>query len=293
MNTDFGIEGRPAPPPGQSNVAIPRTADPGYFGAMGIPLERGRIFDPQERLAKADKAIVSRSLARRYFPQEDPLGKYISFWDRHWQIVGVVGDVRKNLDELPEPTVYIPISSGALNFAALVIRAKGDPLALAMPVERVIAQLDPNLAVSDVLTMDQLISKRTANRHFTVVLLMSFAGLAVLLAGIGLYGVVSYSTAQRTNEFGVRLALGAQPKNLIQSVLLEGLKPALIGMGIGLLGSLTAVRIIRSMLFEVRPFDAVVFASVAGGLVLISLAAGLIPALRTTAIDPAQALRTE
>lgn len=156
-----------------------------------------------------------------------------------------------------------------------------------------IAHLDPNLAVSDVLTMDQLISKRTADRHFTVVLLISFAGLAVLLAAIGLYGVVSFLTAQRTSEFGVRLALGAQPKNLIQSVLLEGLEPALIGMGVGLLGSLAAVRIIRSMLFEVRPFDAAVFASVAGALVLISLAAGLIPALRTAAIDPAQALRAE
>lgn len=293
MNTDFIIEGRPAPPPGRSEFVIPRTADPGYFRTMGIPLERGRVFDPQERLTKADKAIVSRSLVRKYFPHEDPLGKYISFWDRHWQIVGIVGDVRKTLDEKPEPTVYVPISSGELNFAALAVRSNSDPLTLALPIEREIARLDPNLAVSDVLTMDQLISKRTADQHFIVVLLLSFAGLAVLLAAIGLYGVVSYSTAQRTSEFGVRLALGARTQDLVQSVLLEGLKPALIGMGIGLLTSFAAVQILRSMLFEVKPFDAAVFGSVACGLLLISLAAGLIPALRTTAIDPARALRAE
>jgi putative ABC transport system permease protein len=141
--------------------------------------------------------------------------------------------------------------------------------------------------------MDQLISKRTADQHFIVVLLISFASLAVVLAAVGLYGVVSYSTAQRTSEFGVRLALGAQAQDLVQSVLLEGLKPALIGMGMGLIASLGAGRIMRSMLFEVKPFDAAVFALVACGLLLVSVAASLIPALRTTVIDPAQALRGE
>jgi predicted permease len=293
MNTSLAIIGRPAPPRGEMNVVIPRTADPGYFHAMGIPLERGRIFEPQERLEKADKAIVSSSLVRKYFPTEDPVGKYVSFWDKRWQIIGVVGDIRKNLDQLPEPTIYIPISSGELNFTALAVRAQGDPLKLAIPMEREIARLDPNLAVSDVLTMDQLISKRTANQHFSLLLLMSFAGIAVLLAAVGLYGVVSYSTAQRIPEFGVRLALGAQPQNLIGSVLRQGLAPALIGMAVGLVTSIGAVRVMRSMLFEVKPWDVAVFASVSCGLLVVSFAASLIPALRTTAIDPAQALRAE
>lgn len=258
-----------------------------------MPLLRGRTFEPQERLTRAGKAIVRRSLARKYFPGSDAIGKTISFWDRDWQVIGIVGDVRKNLDELPEPTVYIPISSGELNFAALVVRAKGDPLTQAMPSEREIARLDPNLAVSDVLTMDQLISKRTANRQFTLVLLISFAGLAVLLAAVGLYGVISYSTAQRTSEFGVRLALGAQPRDLIRSVLEEGLTPALIGIMTGVAAALATVRVIQSLLFEVKPFDVAVFASVACGLLLVSMAASLVPALRTAGIDPAQALRAE
>ena len=293
MNTDLEIIGKPAPPRGEMNVVIPRTADPGYFHVMGIPLERGRVFEQQERLEKADKAIVSSGLVRKYFPNEDPIGKYVSFWDRRWQIIGIAGDIRKNLDELPEPTIYVPISSGELNFAALTVRANGDPLKLAIPIEREIARLDPNLAVSDVLTMGQLISKRTANQQFTLVLLMSFAGLAVLLAAVGLYGVISYATAQRTSEFGVRLALGAQPQDLIQSVLRQGLTPALIGISVGSLAAVAVRRVMQSMLFEVKPLDAAVFASVGCGLLLVSFAASIVPALRTTAIDPAQALRTE
>jgi predicted permease len=293
MNTDLAIVGRPAPPRGEMNIVIPRTADPGYFHAMGIPLKRGRVFEPQERLDKADKAIVSSSLAHKYFPNEDPIGKYVSFWDKRWQIIGIVGDIRKNLDRPPEPTIYVPISSGELNFAALTIRAANEPLNLAIPLEREIARLDPNLAVSDVLRMDQLISKRTANQHFSLILLMSFAGLAVLLAAVGLYGVISYSTAQRTSEFGLRLALGAQPQDLIRSVLRQGLTPALIGMAVGLVTAIAAVRVMESMLFEVQPLDAAVFASVGGGLLIVSFAASLIPALRTAAIDPAQALRAE
>lgn len=293
MNTDLRIIGKPAPPRGEMNLVIPRTADPGYFHAMGIPLERGRVFEPQERLAKGDKAIVSQRLVRRYFPREDPIGKYVVFWDKRWQIVGVVGDVRKNLDEAPEPTIYIPISSGELNFAALVVRADGDPLKLAIPIEREISHLDADLAVSDVLTMDQLVSKRTANQRFTLVLLTSFAGLALLLAAVGLYGVISYSTAGRTAEFGVRLALGAQARHLIGSVLQQGLTPVLIGMIIGLCGSLAAGRIMESMLFEVQPWDVMVFASVGCVLLLVSVAASLVPALRTTGIDPAQVLRAD
>lgn len=293
MDADLRIIGRPAPPRGEMNLVIPRTADPGYFQAMGIPLDRGRVFEPQERLARADKAIVSRSLVRRYFPDEDPIGKYVSLWDRRWQIIGIVGDVRKNLDETPEPTIYVPVSSGELNFAALVVRAKDDPLRLAMPIEREIARIDPDLAVENVLTMDQLISKRTANQRFSLVLLTSFAGLAVLLAAVGLYGVISYATAGRTAEFGVRLALGAQVHDLIRSVLQQGVTPVLMGIAAGLLGSLVAGRIMESMLFEVKPWDVTVFASVGCVLLLVSVAASLIPALRTTAIDPAQVLRAD
>ncbi|MGH9639647.1 MAG: FtsX-like permease family protein, partial [Bryobacteraceae bacterium] len=196
-------------------------------------------------------------------------------------------------DELPEPTIYVPISSGVLNFASLAVSTKVDPLSLAIPIEQEIAGLDPNLAVSHVLTMDQLISKRTADRHFILMLLMSFAGLAVLLAAVGLYGVISYATGQRISEFGLRLALGAQPSDLIRSVLWAGLSPALTGMAIGFAGALAAVRLMQSLLFGVKPFDTSVFVSVVAGLFVVSPVASAIPALRAAKIDPAQALRTE
>ncbi len=293
MNTDLKIAGRPAHSRDEMNLVIPRTADPAYFRTMGIPLDRGRVFEPQERLEKADKAIVSRSLVRRYFPNEDPIGKYVSFWDRRWQIIGIAGDVRKNLDEAPEPTIYVPIASGVLNFASLVVRTDGDPQRIAIPVERAIARVDPGLAAENVLTMTQLISKRTANRRFSLVLLMAFAGLAVVLAAVGLYGVVSYSTAQRTSEFGVRLALGAQARDLIRSVLRQGLVPVLAGLAIGLLGSFAVGRMMQSMLFEVKPLDAMVLAAVGCVLLVISIAASLVPALRTMSIDPAKVLRAD
>ena len=293
MNTDLRVVGKPAPRPEEINIVIPRTADPGYFHAMGIPLERGRLFEPQERLQKADKALVSHSLMRKYFLDENPVDKYVSFWNKRWKIVGMVGDVRKNLDEAPEPTIYIPVSSGELNFAALAVRANGDPLNLAIPIEREIARLDPNLAVSDVLTMDQLISKRTANQRFSFLVLLSFAGIAVLLAAVGLYGVISYSTAQRAPEFGLRLALGAGPHDLVRMVLRQGLMPAFVGMGAGLLTAIAAVQVMQSLLFQVKAFDTAVFASVACLVLGLSFAASLIPALRTTTIDPAQALRAE
>jgi predicted permease len=293
MNTDLAIEGQPPPARDEANTVIPRTADPGYFGAMGIPLLRGRVFDQAERLERADKAIVSSSLVREYFSSGDPIGKYVSFWNRRWQIIGIVGDIRKNLDEFPEPTIYVPASSGVLNFAALVIRTTEDPLHLTTSIEQGIARLDPNLAASDVLTMSQLISKRTANRQFALILLISFAGVAVLLTAVGLYGVVSYLTAQRAGEFGVRVALGAQSRDLIQLVVKQGLTPVLIGMAIGLMLAIAAVRAMESMLFEVKPLDTSVFACVALGLLVIAAAASLIPALTAAGVDPAQALRAE
>lgn len=293
MNTHITIAGRPPLPPGQINLVIPRTADPLYFKTMGIPLKRGRTFLASERLNKATVAVISEELARRYFPNENPIGQSIEFWKQRWQIIGIVGDVRKNLDQSPEPTVYIPISSGELNFAALVVRTPGDPLSLALPIERQIAHLDPDLAVSDVLTMDQLISKRTADQRFTLILLASFAGLAILLAAAGLYGVVSYSTSQRTSEFGIRLALGARTRDLVELVLRQGLAPAIIGIMLGFAGAVAIVRVMQSMLFEVKPFDATVFLTVGVALLAVSALASLVPALRTTEIDPAQALRTE
>ncbi len=294
MDTGFSIAGRPPLPPGQSNDALVRVADPHYFRTMGIPLLKGRFFLPSDRLAEANKAIISESFARRYFPNENPIGRHMTFFeDTPKQIVGVVGDVRKDIAEAPEPIMYGPAFSGDLIRLALVVRAKGDPLALALPIQKQIAKLDPDLAVSDVLTMDELISKHTASQQLNLMLLSCFAGLAVLLAAIGLYAVLSYSATQRMSEFGIRLALGATPGDLVRSVLKQGLVPAIAGLAVGFTGAYFLAGLMKSMLFEVQPFDPVVFLAVALGLLFISMLACLVPALRTTRIDPAQALRTE
>ena len=294
MDTSFTIAGRPPLPPAQSHDALVRTAGPHYFRTMGIPLLKGRFFLPSDRLDQANKAIITESFARQYFPNENPIGQHMMFFgDTPREIVGIVGDVRNDIAETPEPTMYGPALGGDLSGLSLVVRAKGDPLAVALSIQKQIAKLDPDLAVSDVLTMDQLISKHTASQQLNFMLLSCFAGLAVLLAAIGLYAVLSYSTAQRTSEFGIRLALGATPGDLVRSVLKQGLVPAAAGLAIGFVGAYFLVRLIKSMLFDVQPFDPSVFLAAGFGLLLVSMLACLVPALRTTRIDPAQALRTE
>src|SRR5581483_1149499 len=145
--------GRPPLPQGQFNSALPRETDPGYFQAIGIPLKRGRFFTASERLDKANSVIISESFVSKFFPNQDPIGQYLDFWGKKRQIIGIVGDVRKNLDLKPEPTMYTPISEGFLNFAALAVRTNGDPLRLALPVEHVIARLEPDTDIARVLTM--------------------------------------------------------------------------------------------------------------------------------------------
>lgn len=261
---------------------------------MGIPLLKGRFFLPSERLDQANKALISESFVRQYFPNENPIGQHMMFFgDTPREIVGVVGDVRKNIAEPPEPIMYGPAFGGDLSSLSLVVRTKGDPLSLALPIQKQIAKLDPDLAVSGVLTMNQLISEHTASQQLNLLLLSCFAGLAVFLAAIGLYAVLSYAAAQRTSEFGIRLALGATPGDLARSVVKQGLWPAIVGLAVGFAGAYFLAGFMRSILFHVKPFDPAVFVAVAFLLLAVSALACLIPALRTTKIDPAQALRTE
>ena len=208
-------------------------------------------------------------------------------------IVGVVGDTRHAIAEAPKPMQYYPLFSGQQNNGTLVIRSSRHVEALAMPVQRVVAALDHDLAVSDVLTMDQLLGKSTLDESFNATLLVGFAVLSLLLAGVGLFGVLSYVVAQRTGEIGIRIALGAQREQVLGTVLMDGLRPALFGLILGLAGSVAVVRLIRSMLYETEPLDPAVFVGVAVTLLLVAAAACVLPAWRASRLDPMQALRTE
>jgi putative ABC transport system permease protein len=209
--------------------------------------------------------------------------------------VGVVGDTRYAASEDPKPMQYYPLfeGQGVENNGTLVIRASRHVERLALPVQRVVQELDRDLPVSDVLTMDQLLGKSTQDESFNATLLVVFAGLSLLLAAVGLFGVLSYIVAQRTSEIGIRMALGAQREQVLKQVLLEGMRPALFGLAFGLLASLGAARLIRSMLYGTRPLDPAVFAAVAAMLLLVAALACMVPAWRASRLDPMRALRME
>jgi predicted permease len=290
---EFNIVEHPALSQGELQYAINRWADPGYFGAMGIPILRGRTFESSRKFDQASEAVISASFAREYFPSEDPIGKHLLFGARGYEIVGVVGDTRYQLGAEPKPIQYYPLLTGFYNNGTLVLRSSRDVTALALPVQRIIQEMDHDLPVAGVLTMDQLLGKSTLNESFNATLLTGFALMSLLLAAAGIFGVLSYIVAQRTNEIGIRMALGAQRDRVLGQVLLDGLKPAFAGLVFGLASSVAAVRLVGSMLYETRPLDPAVFLLVSVVLVLVAGAACVVPAWRASHLDPMQALRAE
>ena len=293
VDDGFTIVEHPSPPSGQMQDTIFRWADPGYFATMGIAIQRGHAFEENRRLEKANQTVISASFARQYFPGEDPLGKHLRFENRTYEIVGIASDTRSTLADLPKPMEYFPIFSGLSNNGELVIRSTQDVEGLALPVQRAIQELDHELPVSDVLTMDQLLNKSTMDKSFDATLLTGFAGLSLLLAAVGLFGVMSYIVAQRTSEIGIRIALGAQREQVLRLMLVNGLQPALFGLACGLVISAVTVRLIRSMLYDTQPLDLGVFALVSLALLLVAVVACLVPAWRASRLDPMQALRAE
>lgn len=293
----FTIVEHPPLLPGQGQVAIRRAADPDYFRALGIPLLRGRTFNDAERLDRATSVIISDSLAKRFFPGEDPLGKHLrsnsAGRDATYEIVGIVGDTRYLLDRPIKPMMYFPLYVGAFGRATIVMRSKEDPTNLAMPVQKLIAQIDPDLPVSDVLTMEQIVGNGTVNASFDAHLVLGFAGLSLLLAAIGLYGVLSYLVVQRTGEIGIRVALGAQRGEVLRLMLLDGLRPAAFGLLAGLVAGMGAARLIRTLLYGVKPLDASVYLLVATMLTLTAASACLHPAWRASRLNAIDALRAD
>jgi ABC-type antimicrobial peptide transport system permease subunit len=229
------------------------------------------------------------------FAGEDPIGKHLHGDSDGGvsEVIGVVGDTRWYVTEPLHPMLYVPIYGNDYSVATIVVRSSHDVESLATPIEKFISQMDPDLPVSDVMTIREAIGKTTVDNQFDSILVLAFAVIALVLASTGLYGVLAYLVAQRTVEIGIRIALGAQRDQVLGLMLADGLRPALIGLLLGLVASAATTRFIRAMLYETQPFDLEIFASVAGLLIASAALACLVPAWRASRLDPMQALRTE
>ena len=293
----FQRDDRPPPPVGEEPGADIRIVGGDYHRALGIPLLRGRSFDARDTESSPDVVMVNEALARRHFPGENPLGKRITF---EWydtlraEIVGVVGSVREmGPTEDPSPAIYIPYRKRPDDLFHVLVRTTGDPRSLADNARAVVRSLDPNQPVADIRTMEQVAGATVARPRLNLLLLGGFAILALLLAAIGIYGVISYSVTQRRAEIGVRVALGASRPDVLRLVVGQGVRLTLAGLLVGLAGALVLTRLMTSLLFGVEPTDPLTLATVAAFLAAVALLASWIPARRAAATDPAIALRAE
>jgi putative ABC transport system permease protein len=294
-DTSFIVEGRPPVQPGQEFGADFRRVNQDYLRSMRIPTLRGRGFTEQEVRQNAKVVLISELLASAVFPNEEPLGKRLLLGPNRqlsFEIVGVVGDIRhRGLEIPPFATMYLPaLATGWTN---LTIRATGDPMNLSAAVRREALAIDPDQPIAALRTMEQVLSESAAAPRYRMGLLGLFAVVALILAGVGIYGVIAYTTAQRTQEIGVRIALGAQSKDVLNLVIGQGIKLAFAGMLLGLGGALALTRLIKNLLFNVSANDPLTYTLVAILLMIVALAACWIPARRATKVDPMIALRYE
>jgi predicted permease len=298
----FTIEGK-KPPPHQEFHARYHVATPDYFRALGIPLVRGRFFAQSDTQDAPAVLIVNQAMASLYWPNENAVGRRVTFSDtpkdKDWMtVVGVVGDVKDKPDSAgAEPAFWWsflqnPIGMGFGNMS-LVVRADSDPRLLADALRDQVKRLDPGLAVADIRLMDQVADESIATPRFSFFLVGLFAGLAIVLAAIGTYGVISYSVSQRIPEFGLRLALGAPPRDLLRLVLAQAAQLAVTGAVVGVIAALALARVLRSLMYNVSPADPLTFMAVGFGVIAIALVACYLPARRATRASPMVALRTE
>jgi putative ABC transport system permease protein len=295
--TGFEIVGRPKPPLGEGPVCDVRVATGHYFSAMDIPLIAGRVFDEGDSREKTRLVIINQTMARQYWPDESPLGRRIVVsWNDPGpdEIVGVVGDVHHyGLETAPRPMIYWPPGRFAYPWTAVVVRGTRDPTSLVPAIVREVHAMDSNLPVADVRTLDTVVSRSVAERRLVMAILAGFAAMAATLAAIGIYGVMAYAVAQRTREIGVRMALGARSRDILRLVLGRALALAGVGVAIGAVAALALTRFMTMLLFDTEPTDPAVFAAVAAGLVLVAIAASLLPGRSAARVDPLVALRAE
>jgi putative ABC transport system permease protein len=297
---DIRIEGK-SYPPGQGPAAVPQEVTPGYFGAMGMRLVAGRDFNANDRVGAAPVGIISKSFAEKFWPGEDALGKRFRLGakDSVWMsVVGVVNDFRsRGFDDVPEPTMYVSHAQSGQNSyvvprsLVLVVRTSGDPSLVVNQVRGVVKEIDPSVPVSRVRTLDEIVATSTANRRFSTWLIAGFGLLALTLAGIGIYGLMSYAVSERTFEIGVRVALGANRGRVLRLIVGDAVRVTLVGVVTGVIGSVLLGRVIRSLLVGVPMIDAWSLTMVAALLGTVSLVASAVPARRATNLDPTRALR--
>ena len=302
----IAVEGRPVVPMSEQPEVDVRVISAGYTSALRIPVLRGRDFDSSDVAGRPATTLISASLVKEFWRNENPIGKHITltfFPGVVREVIGVVGDVKGDgLDQTrPTATLYVPLtqlttpaSGGWRSFPmAIVVRSSSTPVSLVSPVTNAVREVDADVPVRDVLTMDDLVTNSLSQQRFNLSLLGAFAMLALILAAIGIYSVLSYSVRRRVQEIGIRLALGASLSDVLHMIVLEGMRPTLLGMSIGVVGALALARVMSSLVYGVKPTDPLTFLSVAAVLAIVALFASLIPAYRAAKVDPMVALRYE
>jgi len=300
ITDNFSIEGVPVPPGTSAPLAAVLFVSPEYFKALGVPVLRGRNFDANDSEKAPKVVMIDETLARKFFPGEDPIGKRMKVGGPErptapWmEIVGVVAGVRySGLDVDPMPTYYEPYQQVPWSGTYLVVRSASEPRSLARAVRKAVASLDPNLAVAEARTMEELMAGSVARTRFMTLVLALFGGVAVLLAAVGIYGVISYRVALRTNEIGIRMALGARPRDVVRAVLGQGMTLVGIGILVGLGGAVSLSHVLQGLLFGVSPNDPIMLSGAALLLAAVALLACWLPARRAARVEPLVALRYE
>jgi len=299
----LNIEGKPVAPGELGRQADWQAVSPGYFAALRIPIRRGRGIEESDTPEGLPVIVINETLAAQYFAGEDPIGRRIQLGGPTGPfrtVVGIVADNHHNGLTTPVKRAwFIPVSQWALSYGSprrsmsLVVRSTGDPQGLISAVAAVVRKLDPDLPLTDVQTLDDVMSVAVQGPRFTMALMASFAVLALALAAVGIYGVVGYSVRQRTREIGIRLAMGSEPRDVRALVLRQGMVPAAWGVGIGVTLAFALSRFIRGVLYGVSPGDATTFVVVPAVLLIVAAGAVLLPAIRASQVEPVEALRTE
>lgn len=298
-NFGFSIVGNPPLPPGKSTTADYATVSPDYFHVMRIPLLRGRFFSEQDSPSNPKVAIISETLSRRYFPNQDPIGRQMRFGfppnsNVSREIIGVVGDVRDvALSRKPGPMMYVPFAQAPLYGGEVVVRSSSSASSVAAGIRQTVRSIDKDLPVTDVESFPEVVGASVAQERFRTLLMSSFSAIALILAAVGIFGVISYSVSQRTHEIGIRIALGAQRRNVLRLILGQGTKLALLGLGAGAVAALLLTHLMASLLYGVSATDPLTFGAVGIVLLGVAMTACYIPARHAMRVDPVVALRHE